>query len=227
VVGDSKYGTVENFLGCHDRGVEAHIADLGQAAQKRNRKRGIFPEERFRYDPDRDVYHCPAGEELTRRGRDRAKDHIIYGARQSACAGCALRTQCTNSKTGRTLRRHERQADLDQMRGRARSPSAKRDLGKRQHLMERTFAQAKRYGFDRARWRRRWRVQIQEYLICAVQNIQILIRKGGGGRPAIAAEAARSPGRIRFGLDALLERLRCGVSIALRARTIQLAPCRL
>ena len=116
------------------------------------------------------------------------------------------------------------------MRGRARSPSAKRDLRKRQHLRERTFAQAKRYGFDRARWRRLWRVQIQEYLICAVHNIQILIRKGRGGRPAIAAEAARSPGRIRFGLDARLERVRCGVSIAFRARTticrVQPAPCR-
>ena len=127
VVADSKYGTVENWLGCQDRGVEAHIADLGQAAQKRNRKRGIFTEERFRYDPDRDVYVCPAGEELTRRGRDRANDHIIYGARPSTCAGCALRTPCTNSKAGRTLRRHERQADLERMRGRARSPSAKRD----------------------------------------------------------------------------------------------------
>jgi len=28
VVADSKYGTVENFLACHDRGVEAHMPDL-------------------------------------------------------------------------------------------------------------------------------------------------------------------------------------------------------
>ena len=30
VVADSKYGTVENFLACHDLGVEAHIPDLGE-----------------------------------------------------------------------------------------------------------------------------------------------------------------------------------------------------
>ena len=41
-------------------------------------------------------------------------------------------------------------------------------------LMERSFAQASRFGFDRARWRRLWRVQIQEYLVAAVQNIRIL-----------------------------------------------------
>ena len=28
VVADSKYGTVENFLACHDKGVQAHIPDL-------------------------------------------------------------------------------------------------------------------------------------------------------------------------------------------------------
>ena len=32
------------------------------------------------------------------------------------------------------------------------------------------------YGFKRARWRRLWRVQIQEYLTAALQNITILVR---------------------------------------------------
>jgi hypothetical protein len=33
-------------------------------------------------------------------------------------------------------------------------------------------------GFDRARWRRFWRVKIQEYLIAAIQNIEVLLRYG-------------------------------------------------
>jgi hypothetical protein len=44
--------------------------------------------------------------------------------------------------------------------------------------MERSYARGTRYGFDRARWRGLWWVQIQEYLISAVQNIQILLRYG-------------------------------------------------
>jgi hypothetical protein len=40
--------------------------------------------------------------------------------------------------------------------------------------MERSFARSKRYGFDEARWRGFWRMQIQDYLICAIQNIQVL-----------------------------------------------------
>jgi hypothetical protein len=42
--------------------------------------------------------------------------------------------------------------------------------------MERSFARAVRYGFKRARWRRLWRVQIQECLTAAIQNIMILVR---------------------------------------------------
>ncbi len=44
--------------------------------------------------------------------------------------------------------------------------------------MERSFARGTWYGFDRARWRRLWRVQIQEYLIAAIQNIEVLLRLG-------------------------------------------------
>jgi len=38
------------------------------------------------------------------------------------------------------------------MRALARTDLSKNDVRTRQHLMERSFARAKRYGFDRARW---------------------------------------------------------------------------
>ena len=41
--------------------------------------------------------------------------------------------------------------------------------------MERSFAQGKRFGLKRARWRGRLKVQIQDYLIAAAQNIALLI----------------------------------------------------
>ena len=64
------------------------------------------------------------------------------------------------------------------MREASRSAQAKRDIKTRQHLMERSFARGTWYGFDRARWRRLWRVEIQEYLIAAIQNIEVLLRYG-------------------------------------------------
>ena len=87
-----------------------------------------------------------------------------------------FKKQCTRSKSGRTLKRHLRQDELDGMKREASSRESKRDLRVRQHLSERSFAASKRYGYKRARWRRLWRVQIQDYLISAVLNITKLIR---------------------------------------------------
>ena len=54
--------------------------------------------------------------------------------------------------------------------------AAKKDLKTRQQLMERSYARATRFGFDRARWRGLWKMAIQEYLVSAIQNIETLVR---------------------------------------------------
>ena len=177
VIADAQYGTVENLLNCHDRGVNAHMPHLGKAAQKRNAARGIFGEDRFKYDPDRDVYICPNGHELKHRGHDRKNRHLVYKAAKKSCQACGLREQCTKSKNGRTIRRHERQAALDKKHSEGKSRQGKRDIRTRQHLMERSFARGKRYGFDRSRWRGLWRMEIQELITCIVQNIQVMVNK--------------------------------------------------
>ncbi len=95
---------------------------------------------------------------------------------------------------GRTIKRHLHQGALDHMRARSRSAPARRDIRMRQHLMERSFARGTRYGFDRARWRRLWRVQIQEYLVASIQNLEILLRHGRDPRRRLAL-AVRDLGR--------------------------------
>ena len=188
VVADSKYGTIDNFLACHDRGIKAHLPDLGQVATRRTQSRQIFSETDFSYDPVSDTYRCPGDKLLRRKSLHQARQSIDYAAAKSDCAACQLRTQCTQNVSGRTIKRHLRQEVLEQMRTRSRSSRSKQDLRLRQHLMERSFARSTRYGFDRARWRGLWRVQIQEYLVCAIQNIQTLIKYGHDPRqkPAMA-----------------------------------------
>ena len=96
---------------------------------------------------------------------------------------------------GRTISRHLRQPPLDQMRANTRSAQARRDLRTRQHLMERSFARASRFGFDHARWRGLWRVRIQEYLTATIQNIEVLMRYGGDPRrrPGVLMREIRQP----------------------------------
>jgi transposase len=225
IVADSKYGTIDNFLVCHDRGVQAHMPDLGKVAKKRNRKTNIFTEEHFRYDPDQDVYICPQGQQLKRKTLHPKRSSIDYGAPKKACTACDIRDQCTKNKTGRTVKRHLRQEELDQMRTSAESAKSKRDIKIRQHLMERSFAQAKRYGFDRARWRGLWRMHIQEYLICAIQNIQILVNHGAIPKrsPAIAMRQVKA---TMTKIDGRIEAISASISAKIYGYTIsQLTPC--
>jgi transposase len=175
VVADSKYGKIDNFLLCYDLGIRAHIPSLEETHRGSGRKKGIFPKERFTYNPDDDTFTCPAGQTLRRRNYNKKRKHYEYKASSNVCAKCQFKERCTRAKDGRTLKRHARQDELDMMLKIAHSREAQKDIKTRQHLSERSFAQSERYGYKRARWRRLWRMEIQDFLIAAVQNIMILI----------------------------------------------------
>lgn len=208
VVADSKYGTIDNFLACHDRGIAAHIPDLKEAqakgAKKTTKAAKVFADTMFDYDTQSDSYMCPAGERLKRGSVHAERASADYAAPRKACAVCVLRERCTRNKQGRTVKRHLRQDTIEEMRARSRAPRSRRDIRTRQHLMERSFARAGRYGFKRERWRGLWRVQIQEYLIAAVQNIETLIRHARDPRHAV-------PGVVRRTYDAAFERVLFGL----------------
>jgi transposase len=176
VVADSKYGTMDNYLLCHDRKLKAHIPSIEKTHRGSGRQKGIFPKEAFSYDPQTDTFLCPAGQILRRRNYNKKRKQYEYKAPAKTCLQCELRDQCTQSKNGRSLKRHVRQQDLEVMLKEAESRKARRDIKHRQDISERSFAWSTRYGYKRARWRRLWRMQIQDFLIAAVQNITILIK---------------------------------------------------
>lgn len=174
-VADHKYGTSENFVACHQKGIVTH---LGDARAKAGKVEGVFPDSQFNYEAQSDQYICPAGQRLKRRRFIKRRHVWEYSADRSVCAGCTLRTQCTRSKSGRVLSRHEAAAILETCRRQSHSDAGRRDRQRRQYLLEGSFADAaNNHGFKRARWRRLWRQQIQDYLIAAIQNIRILLSR--------------------------------------------------
>ena len=175
-VADRKYGTAENFVACQQRGIRTHLGDARQATPN-VRCQGIFPDSAFTYQARTNTYRCPAGQTLKPRRLHPSKRTWEYFLPKGVCAACALRAQCTRASQGRTLHRHEYQALLDRARQQAHSTAARRDRRRRQHLAEVSFADAaNHHGFKRARWRRLWRVQIQDWLIAAIQNVKILLK---------------------------------------------------
>ncbi|MBT9144235.1 MAG: hypothetical protein DDT42_00067 [candidate division WS2 bacterium] len=149
VVADNKYVTIENYLSCHDRAVKAHMPDLKKAQENRSIKEGIYRDDKFTYDSQSDTYLCPAGVRLKRKSLHKSRQSLDYQAPKKECAQCLLRPQCTRNKSGRTVKRHLRQAELDLMRTQAQFTEDRRDLQTQQpdcertrsgrHLMERTF----------------------------------------------------------------------------------------
>ncbi len=198
VVADTKYGTIENLLRCGERGIEPHIPEVLASNAKRAQRKDLFPAERFRYDSEQDCYWCPAGQGLQRKSLHAQRHSYDYAAPKSVCAACPWRSQCTRNKSGRTVKRHLRQDELDRMLQISHSPRSRQDLKLRQHLMERSFARGQRLGLARMRWRRLWRARIQELLTATIQNIAVLVRYARGPHPVALAMRTLSQNAASF-----------------------------
>lgn len=193
VVADRQYGTADNYRTFQQRGLITHLAPLQQGPSYA--EQGLFRHAQFRYDPAADVYTCPAGQTLPAVSRDATVRTTRYQTAAGVCPACPLRAQCTRAKHGRTLRRHDDYEWIERGWTQARSAAGRRDLRRRRHLMEGSFAQAANlHHFKRARWRRLWRQQIQDWLIAAVQNIKLWLRHAQP-KPAVAHAPTRSTNR--------------------------------
>ena len=177
VIADARYGSVSNLIGCQKAKIRAHVKLLGDSNRGKGRSEGIYSDEHFSYDALTNTYRCPANEIMKPRRLHPQRLTWEYVTAKGICLVCKLRAFCTRSRTGRTIHRHRDQGLLEKARKIACSNAAKRDLKRRQHLMERSFADAANcHGLKRARWRGLWKQAIQDLLIATVQNLRKLIR---------------------------------------------------
>ena len=177
VVADRGYGTVDTYCTLVERGVRPHISAMMPPGHKNE---GKFTKKDFLYDEQADRYVCPAGQTLQPKRRHAHRQITDYVADKKTCAQCPLRERCTESKLGRSIARHWKEPVLEIAHALARLPEAYADRRRRRHLMEGSFAQATNlHHFKRARWRRLWRQQIQDWIIAAVQNIAVLCGRAG------------------------------------------------
>jgi hypothetical protein len=187
--GDQHYGTIENYRFCRQTGLRAHMAP----ARAHFKERGLFAIEQFTYEQSLDRYCCPAGHYLTRLQVRPREQHVVYQITEPwLCAQCPLRTQCTKAKAGRTVIRYDDQVLLDKERQRALGAAGCYSRKRRKHVVEGRFADAVNHGSKRARWRRLWRQQIQSWMICAVQNLKVLLAKRANKPPKAAATAVQT-----------------------------------
>ena len=202
VAGDHHYGTAANYIFCAEQGLRAHLGEVSANVEER----GKLPPGQFVYEPAQDRLRCPQGHYLVLH-QDRPEEQLkVYLIEDPAtCAHCALREQCTQSKRGRSIRRHVQAPLVAAARTEANSSAARYNRKRRQHVMEGSFADAvNNHGAKKARWRGLWRQKIQSWLIAAVQNLRILLRHqvtGPVGEAALAHSGAASGGRFLKGIE--------------------------
>lgn len=190
---DSHYGTHENFRQLGRRGIQAHLAIRryhGVAGAERKDENGhtMFSSADFQYDPEQDHYRCPNGKHLRPQKWNARRQARPYRSQPSDCQACPLRSRCTRAKNFiREILRHDGQAYIDRALKAQAAGSNRMHLRKRMSLSEGSFAEGTQHGIKRARWRRLWRVRIQNLLIAAVQNIKKLI--GHHRRPTAQGRA--------------------------------------
>lgn len=156
---------------CH--GLAARDID-GVLGYKRPRgPKGFFRRRQFSYDPNEDLYHCPAGEVLAYSTTDR-RGYRLYHSDPSVCLACTERWRCTRSRNHqKVMTRHvweEDRATMDQNR---LTDWGKAVYKRRCETVERSFADAKQlHGHRYARFRGLGKVQAQCLLAAACQNMK-------------------------------------------------------
>jgi transposase len=138
LLADGGYFEGNTIKECEEAGITTYLP----LPHSKAASRGMFAAEKFTYDEQQDRYVCPQGEELTYRNKEKARNKEYRVYRTNACGTCPLRTQCTESKKGRKLRRWVEQAVLERLKERNRGQPEL--LKKRKELAEHPFGTIKR-----------------------------------------------------------------------------------
>ncbi len=173
VFGDAAYGSGE-FQGV----LEDHDIESGCKTQAPSPpKGGLFTKDRFTIDLDAQTVTCPNEVTVTFLGpADRRR--LAYFA--DHCSACALRSECTTSKTGRQIAINPNEAILARARARQGDPAWRADYRATRPKVERKLGHLMRHrhGGRRARVRGQTKVDADFNLLAAAANLARLAVHG-------------------------------------------------
>lgn len=169
---DRKYGSLEIFKDLEHKGIIAHIPRQRSAAC-----RGKFSKQAFTYLPREDQYVCPAGQRLKAAQRNPRGQR--YRAPQQTCLVCHLRSQCVAGQKARSILRYHGEEYYERALQNRNWTAYGQARKRRMVVAEGCFAHAKEHhAHRRARWRGLDGMQVQCYIVAAVQNLKKLLKYG-------------------------------------------------
>lgn len=120
ILADKGYFSGAELLACHEQGITATVP---RADTSGSRVHGRYVKADFVYDPDADIYRCPAGETLSYRSTVEQQGLRMRSYRTTACPACPLRSRCTTGKE-RRIKRWEHEHLVEAADARRRDASA-------------------------------------------------------------------------------------------------------
>jgi transposase len=182
LAGDTAYGAVRLLKWLVDRNIAPHIPVWDKSA----RPDGTFSRADFVFDPERNIYTCPGGAELTSTGNIDQGHIVHYRASKNDCSSCSLKLKCTTA----VVRKVSRDLDED-LRDRVRAlanTQAFEQSHRERKKVEMRFAHMKRIlRLDRFRLRGLSGVRDEVLLTATAQNLRRLVKLLSRAPPPFAA----------------------------------------
>jgi transposase len=182
LAGDTAYGAVRLLKWLVDRSITPHIPVWDKSA----RPDGTFSRADFAFEPERNIYVCPGGAELTSTGNIDQGHIVYYRASKNDCSTCSLKPKCTTA-VSRKITRDLNEDVRDRVRALANTEAFQRSRRERKKV-EMRFAHMKRIlRLDRLRLRGLSGVRDEVLLTATAQNLRRLVKLLGRAPPSFAA----------------------------------------
>lgn len=187
VAADKAYGIGENYKHLHEHGITPCISHK----RANSNCDPAFNHDKFTYDNKCDCYICPAGNVLKRVQLNEDKKSVIYRTDRKICQQCQSFKKCvTSKKTGRQIQRSIYKEYIDWADNCLTKHERKRLMARRKYKAEGSFADAaNNHGFKRSRFRGLDKMNIQNLMIAAIQNLRKLMRHVSKKSEALACKA--------------------------------------
>ena len=184
LAGDSVYGAVRLLKWLVDRKITPHVPVWDKSA----RHDGTFSRADFVFDPQRNVYICPGGAELTSTGNIDQGHIVYYRANKNDCSACSLKLKCTTAPM-RKITRDVNEDVRDRVRALANTEAFQQSSRERKKV-EMRFAHMKRIlRLDRLRLRGLGGAKDEVLLTATAQNLRRLAKLLCRAPPSAACPA--------------------------------------
>lgn len=139
VLGDKGFYQADDLKKCEENNTITFVSKQTYSNSTNDRD---FYTDRFKYDKEKDIYLCPANQELKRVKHRKEDVKQIRYKNFDACGICEYKDRCTTAKRGRTISRSKDQDFLDTVDARTQENMDKYLL--RQMIVEHPYGTIKR-----------------------------------------------------------------------------------